>query len=61
MGVFQEHPADFIVTACASCNAGLGKIYPEMGEEFSSLEQQVRDIFVFLVEQGLPEKLAQIP
>jgi len=58
--VFKRLGADAIVTACASCNAGLGKIYPEMGEEFADLEAQVRDIFVFLVEQGLPEKLAAL-
>ena len=59
--VFKRHETDYIVTACASCNAGLGKVYPEMGEEFAELEKRVRDIFVFLVEQGLPEKLAKMP
>jgi len=53
--------ADFVVTACASCNAGLGKIYPEMGEEFQALADKTRDIFVFLAEHGLPEKLATLP
>jgi glycolate dehydrogenase iron-sulfur subunit len=58
---FQKHRFDHIVTACASCNAGLGKIYPEMGEEFSELKTGVKDIFVFLVEMGLAEKLAALP
>ena len=61
LAALTASPVDFVVTACASCNAGLGKIYPEMGEEFAELETKVRDIFVFLVEQGLPEKLAQLP
>jgi glycolate oxidase iron-sulfur subunit len=56
-----RHPVDHIVTACASCNAGLGKIYAEMGDDFETMSQKVEDIFVFLVKQGLPEKLAALP
>lgn len=58
---FARHKFDHIVTACASCNAGLGKIYPEMGAEFEGLKTNVKDIFVFLVEMGLSEKLATLP
>jgi len=53
--------ADHIVTACASCNAGLGKIYAEMGDEFESMAEKVEDVFVFLARHGLPEKLAALP
>lgn len=56
-----KHRCDYIVTACASCNAGLGKIYPEMGAEFVDYKAKVKDIFVFLVEMGLAEKLAKLP
>ena len=59
--VFSKHKYDYIVTACASCNAGLGKIYPEMGAEFADYPEKVKDIFVFLVELGLTEKLAALP
>ncbi len=55
------HQADYIVTACASCNAGLGKIYAEMGEEFKQLTSKTMDIFVFLAKHGLLEKLAALP
>jgi len=58
---FDRHRFDYIVTACASCNAGLGKIYPEMGAEFADYPKKVKDIFVFLVEMGLVEKLSQFP
>lgn len=58
---FGRHNYDWIVTACASCNAGLGKIYPEMGAEFADLQSKVKDIFVFLVEQGLTAKLEALP
>jgi len=59
--VFSKHSYDYIVTACASCNAGLGKIYPEMGEELEGYKATVKDIFVFLVEQGFAEKLDALP
>ncbi len=56
-----KHQCDYIVTACASCNAGLGKIYPQLGEEFAEYQTKVKDIFVFLVEMGLVEKLEGLP
>ena len=58
---FSRHPVDYIVTACASCNAGLGKVYAEMGEEFGELSAKTMDVFVFLARHGLPEKLATLP
>lgn len=61
LSALSRHKADHIVTACASCNAGLGKIYAEMGEEFSTLSEKTMDIFVFLAKHGLPEKLATLP
>ena len=57
----NRKPVDHIVTACASCNAGLGKIYAEMGEPFEQMAAKVEDIFVFLARHGLPEKLAALP
>ncbi len=59
--VFQQYDYDYIVTACASCHSGLTQIYPGMGQEFEPFKDKVRDIFVFLVEQGLPEKLNALP
>ncbi|TYO96663.1 glycolate oxidase iron-sulfur subunit [Geothermobacter ehrlichii] len=61
LAALSREPVDFVLTACASCNAGLGKIYAEMGEPFEKLAEKTRDIFVFLVEMGLPEKLAELP
>jgi len=61
LAAISRHPVDHIVTACASCNAGLGKIYAEMGGEFSELSAKTMDIFVFLARYGLPEKLAALP
>lgn len=59
--VFARYQADAIVTACASCSAGLGKIYPEMGEEFAFLKEKTIDIFPFLLKAGLAERLATLP
>jgi len=59
--VFQKNSYDCIVTACASCHSGLTQIYPGMGDEFGELKDKVKDIFVFLVEHGFAEKLAELP
>ncbi len=56
-----RHKVDHIVTACASCYAGLGKIYADLGEEFQAISTKTEDIFVFLARHGLPEKLAALP
>ena len=61
LAALNRHPVDYVVTACATCNAGLGKIYGEMGGDFEKLAAKTKDIFVFLVEQGFPEKLAALP
>ncbi|WP_029915315.1 (Fe-S)-binding protein [Pelobacter seleniigenes] len=61
LAMLQAHKYDYIVTACASCHSGLTQIYPGMGTEFEAYRAKVRDIFVFLVQQGLPEKLATLP
>jgi len=54
-------PFDCIVTACASCNAGLGKIYADLEGDYAALAAKTRDVFAFLVEQGLPARLAELP
>jgi len=61
LAAISRHKVDHIVTACASCNAGLGEIYAAMGDEFSDLSASTIDIFVFLANHGLPEKLATLP
>jgi glycolate oxidase iron-sulfur subunit len=61
LAAIGRHSFDHIVTACASCNAGLGNIYAEMGEEFSEVSAKTMDIFVFLARHGLPEKLETLP
>ena len=53
--------SDFIVTACASCNAGLRSNLEKTGEEGKVLAEKVVDIHRFLVDQGIGEKLAGRP
>ncbi|PLY01895.1 MAG: (Fe-S)-binding protein [Desulfuromonas sp.] len=61
LAALTRHSTDVIVTACASCNAGLGKIYAELGADFENMADKVEDIFVFLVKHGLAEKLEKLP
>lgn len=56
-----REPVDYILTACASCHAGLVNVYGDMQGDCSELSKKTRDIFVFLLEQGLAEKLAELP
>ena len=49
-----------IVTACASCNVGLGKHCDDMGGE-KNIGRPVVDVFAFLEEQGLVEQLEKFP
>lgn len=53
--------ADYIVTVCASCNAGLRGNLEKTGEEGKALAAKVIDIHRFLVDQGIGEKLADLP
>ena len=61
LAALTRQPADWVVTACASCHAGLGKVYAELGPAYAELGKKTRDIFVFLAEHGLPDKLAALP
>ncbi len=58
---FSRRPPDAIVTACASCNVGIGKHFGGLGEPEAALAAKVTDILVFLVRQGLPQRLAALP
>jgi len=61
LAALTRRPVDYVVTACASCNAGIGKVYADLGDDYAALAKQTRDIFVLLVELGLPEKLSKLP
>jgi glycolate oxidase iron-sulfur subunit len=61
LAALTRRPVDFVVTACASCNAGVGKIYADLGGEYEKLAAKTEDIFVFLARHGLPERLSALP
>ncbi len=52
---------EVIMTACASCFAGTGKHYREMGGDYEQMGDKVVDALKYLVDNGLLEKLAQLP
>jgi glycolate oxidase iron-sulfur subunit len=58
---FKKRPVDAVVTACASCRAGIGKHYAQLGGDAAQLASQVEDILVYLVRAGLAERLAALP
>jgi glycolate oxidase iron-sulfur subunit len=57
----SRRETDFIVTACASCNAGIGKHFGELGPEYAELAAKTLDVHVFLARHGLPEMLRALP
>jgi glycolate oxidase iron-sulfur subunit len=61
VSAFEKRRADAIVTACASCNVGMGKHFGSLGEREAKLAATVTDILVLLVREGLVEKLAALP
>lgn len=60
-GALSKEDVEYIVTACASCNAGLRGNLKKTGEEGEALGEKIVDIHRFLVEQGITEKLAELP
>lgn len=57
---FGDREVDYIITACASCNGGIGEYYQTMKEDFSLFTDKVIDFSVFLQQQGLFEQLAEM-
>jgi glycolate oxidase iron-sulfur subunit len=55
---FATRKVDYIVTACASCNAGIGAFYRSMKTNARDFTDKVVDFTIFLKEQGLFDKLA---
>jgi len=60
VSVFEKREVDYIITACASCNGGIGEYYKTMKGEFSDFTGKVIDFSVFLEQEGLFEQLAEM-
>ena len=61
LAAFARREPEAILTACASCNVGMGKHFRELGPENERLGAKVTDILVFLVRNGLADRLAKLP
>lgn len=57
---FGDREVDCIITACASCNGGIGEYYETMHKDFSDFTGKVVDFSVFLERQGLFGQLAEM-
>jgi len=55
---FGKQDVQCIVTACASCNSGIGENLRNMKADFSAVTDKVIDFSVFLNQEGLLEKLS---
>jgi glycolate oxidase iron-sulfur subunit len=58
VAAFDSRAMEHIVTACASCNGGIGEHYKTMNGDFADFTGKVVDFSVFLKHNGLFEKLA---
>jgi glycolate oxidase iron-sulfur subunit len=57
----SQRESDFVITACASCHAGLAKHDEALGVEPRVARPELTDMYVFLARHGLPEALAALP
>ena len=55
---FADTSVDHVITACASCNGGIGEHYKTMRGDFDHFTAKVVDFSVFLKNNGLFEELA---
>ena len=55
---FAGKHVDFVITACASCNGGIGEHYKSMKGDYQTFTDKVIDFSLFLKENGLFSKLA---
>ncbi|MFH0785645.1 MAG: (Fe-S)-binding protein [Pseudomonadota bacterium] len=60
VAAFEKLEIQHIITACGSCNGGIGEYYRGMKADFSSFTEKVIDFSVFLKKAGLYEKLAKM-
>lgn len=57
VAVFGDKKVDYIITACASCNGGIGEYYRTMKTDLSAFTDKVIDFSVFLKNEGLFQQL----
>ena len=57
---FGKYDEEHIITACASCNGGIGEYYQTMHENDQSFTDKVIDFTVFLKRNGMVEELGSM-
>lgn len=60
VSAFSKKKVCQIITACASCNGGIGEYYHSMKADYNDFTGKVVDFSVFLKKEGLFEELAQM-
>ncbi len=58
VNAFNKRKVQYIITACASCNGGIGEYYQTMKADYDDFTGKVIDFGVFLQRQGLFAELA---
>ncbi len=61
LSAFSNHKLSHIITACGSCNGGVGEYYSTMKGDLDALSDKVVDFSVFLLQQGFLETLERLP
>jgi len=58
VSAFNKRKVQHIITACASCNGGIGEYYQTMKADYDDFIDKVIDFSVFLQQEGLFAELA---
>jgi len=58
VSAFTNRDVQYIITACASCNGGIGEYYHTMKADYDDFTDKVIDFSVFLKQEGLFAELA---
>ncbi|THB79726.1 MAG: (Fe-S)-binding protein [Desulfobulbaceae bacterium] len=56
---FANPDLKYIITACGSCNSGIGEYYQSMKMDLEQFTSRVIDLSVFLQQEGLYERLVE--
>lgn len=60
VNAFKDKEVQHIITACGSCNGGIGEYYKSMNMDIDDFTGKVIDFSVFLKQEGLFEELTQM-
>ncbi|MCP3892343.1 MAG: hypothetical protein GY702_26235 [Desulfobulbaceae bacterium] len=61
LAAFSDKNISHIITACGSCNGGIGEYYRTMKGDYGAITEKVVDFSVFLKKEGFLEELYRLP